>query len=87
MPSFVEITMILQSMTHAKLSVETIRDHYLKKDEIKNNLKKMEKMLDENKTKILKNRSLDIKINEFKYDQNIILKNFNLEIKKVKRFV
>ena len=84
MPSFVKITMILQSMTHAKLSVETIRDHYLKKkDEIKNNLKKMEKMLDENKTKNFeKLRSLDIKIDEFKYDQNIILKNFNLEIKK-----
>ncbi len=84
MPSFVKLTMILQSMTHAKMSVDTIRDHYLnKKEEIKNNLEKMEKMLDESKSKNFeKINSLDIKINEFKYDQNIILKNFNLEIKK-----
>ena len=40
-------------------------------------------MLDENKSKNFeKLKSLSIKIDEFKYDQNIILKNFNLEVKK-----
>ena len=42
-------------------------------------------MLDENKSKNFeKLKSLSIKIDEFKYDQNIILKNFNLEVKRRK---
>tara|TARA_B100002019_G_scaffold286284_1_gene296534 strand:- start:8006 stop:9688 length:1683 start_codon:yes stop_codon:yes gene_type:complete len=82
MPSFVKLTLILQTMTHAKPSVEVVKDHYLKKqDEIKRNLKKMNEMLAENKNHEKLN-SLQIKIDKFKYDQNIIIKNFDLEIKK-----
>ena len=82
MPSFVKLTMVLQSMTHAQPSVEVVTDHYLKKqDEIKKNLKKMDEMLDENKNSEKLN-TLRIKIDQFKYDQNIIIKDFNLEIKK-----
>ncbi len=82
MPSFVKLTMVLQTMTHAQPSVEVVRDHYLKKqDEIKRNLKKMDEMLDENKN-YEKLSTLQIKIDQFKYDQNIIIKNFDLEFKK-----
>ena len=82
MPSFVKLTMVLQSMTHAQPSVEVVTDHYLKKqDEIKRNLKKMDEILNENKNS-KKFNTLRIKINQFKYDQNIIIKNFDLEIKK-----
>ena len=50
MPSFVKLTMVLQTMTHAQPAVEVVRDHYLKKqDEIKRNLKKMDEMLNDNK--------------------------------------
>ncbi len=82
MPSFVKLTLILQTMTHAKPSVEVVKDHYLKKqDEIKRNLKRMNEMLAENKNHEKLN-SLQIKIDKFKYDQDIIIKNFDLEIKK-----
>ena len=82
MPSFVKLTMILQTMTHAQPSVEVVRNHYLKKqDEINRNLKKMNEMLNKNKS-FEKLNSLQIKIDQFKYDQNIIIKNFDLKIKK-----
>ena len=82
MPSFVKLTMILQTMTHAQPSVEVVTNHYLKKqDEINRNLKKMDEMLDKNKS-FEKLNSLQIKIDQFKYDQNIIIKNFDLKIKK-----
>lgn len=84
MPSFVKLTMILQTMTHAQPSVQVVSDHYLsKQDEIKKNMKKMNEILDENKNKRYEEfRTLKIKIDKFKYDQNEILKNFDLEIKK-----
>ena len=82
MPSFVKLTMVLQTMTHAQPSVEVVRDHYLKKqDEIKRNLKKMDEMLNQNKN-FEKLNTLRIKIDQFGYDQNVIIKNFDLEIKK-----
>ena len=82
MPSFVKLTMVLQTMTHTQPSVEVVKDHYLKKqDEIKRNLKKMDEMLNQNKN-FEKLNTLRIKIDQFGYDQNVIIKNFDLEIKK-----
>ena len=84
MPSFVKLTMILQSMTHAQPSVEVVRDHYLnKQDEINRNLKKMNEMINENKNKNFEEfKILNIRIDLFRYDQDLILENFDLEIKK-----
>ena len=83
MPSFVKITMILQNLTHAKPSVDVIDKHYLKKqNEIKSNMRKMNEMLLKIKGNNFKKfNTLKISIDEFKYDQDIILKNFNLDIK------
>lgn len=83
MPSFVKITMILQNLTHSKPSVDVIDKHYLKKqNEIKSNMRKMNEMLLKIKGNNFKKfNTLKISIDEFKYDQDIILKNFNLDIK------
>lgn len=83
MPSFVKLTMIFQNLTHSQPSVEVIEKHYLKKqDEIKHNMKKMDEMLTKIKNNDYKTfNTLKIKIDEFKYDHDVILKKFNLEIK------
>lgn len=82
-PSFVKLTMIFQNLTHAQPSVEVVENHYLKKqNEIKYNMKKMDEMLIKIKNNDYKKfDTLKIVIDEFKYDHDIILKNFDLEIK------
>ena len=82
MPSFVKLTMIFQNIKFAEPSLEVIRKHYLKeKDEINSNIKKNEEIL----SKIKKNqfqtfRNFKIVIDEFRYDTNIIIKNFDLSL-------
>ena len=83
MPAFVKFTMILQNLTHAQPSIKVIEEHYLKKnDELKKNMKNMDEMLMKIRNNNFRSFStLKICIDEFKYDQDVILKNFNLEIK------
>lgn len=83
MPSFVKFTMILQNVTHAQPSIEVVEKHFLnKQDEIKRNIQKMDEMLIKIKNKDFPTfNKLEINLDEFKYDQDVILKNFNLEIK------
>ena len=83
MPSFIKFTMILQNITHAEPSIKVIENHYLKKqNQIKQNLKKVDEMLMKIKDNVLfKFNTLKISLDEFKYEQDVILKDFNLEIK------
>ena len=76
MPSFVKFTMILQNITHAQPSIEVVEKHYLnKQDEITRNIKKMDEMLIKIKNKDFPTfNKLEISLDEFKYDQDVILK-------------
>ena len=82
MPSFVKFTIILQTIKLSKSSINVIENEYLnKKNEISKNIQRNKDMLlrikdgDKNKFKKLR-----IKIDEFRYDKDIILENIDLKI-------
>ena len=82
MPSFVKLTLILQTIKLSKASINVIEKEYLnKKNEILKNIQRNNEMLlrikDGDKNKFQK---LRVNISEFKYDKDIILKNIDLKI-------
>lgn len=83
MPSFVKLTMIFQNIKFAEPSLEVIRKHYLKeRDQIKSNIKKNEEIsLRIKKNQFQNFKNLKIVIDEFRYDKNIIIKNFDMDMR------
>jgi ATP-binding cassette, subfamily B, bacterial PglK len=82
MPSFIKIAIILQNLTVSKPSIKIIEDHFIKnKNEIKIAMRKNEEMTYKiNNNHIQKFNHVKFMIDKFKYDKEIILKNFVLDI-------
>ena len=82
MPSFVKLTLILQTFKLSKASINVMENEYLnKRDKILNKIQTNNEML--NKIKQDEKDKFDelkISIDEFKYDKEIILKDINLNI-------
>ena len=83
LPSFVRLTLILQDLKIAQPSINVIENEYLnKKEEIQNKIKKNNEMLEIIKSKPKKKYDeVRILINEFKYEEERVLKNIDLTIK------
>jgi len=83
LPSFVRLTLILQDLKIALPSINVIEEEYLnKKEEIQNKIKKNNEMLEIIKNKPKKKYDeVRILINEFKYEEERVLKNIDLTIK------